>query len=88
MVTEETLTLAQKHMTGSMLLIKALNGTEARQLVEKDIYYTAGVVRLHSLLLSLRCSYLVVGSREAGHNTFRPTKSESIMNLRHRSDCF
>jgi hypothetical protein len=51
MVTEETLTAAQKHMTGSMLLIKASNGVEARQLVEKDIYYTAGVVRLSVILL-------------------------------------
>jgi hypothetical protein len=47
MVTEETLESPQKHMIGSTLLYRADSSAEVRKIVEADIYYKAGVVRIY-----------------------------------------
>lgn len=44
MVTEDSLTSAQKKMTGSTLLVRGVNSEEVRKLVESDVYYTSDVV--------------------------------------------
>ena len=87
MLTPESITspTAVKTMTGSTLIYSASSLEEVQKIVESDVYYTAGVVRLFVRLPTAkfidRACIGAVGPGKAGHHPvcYCDTSSLSVM---------